>query len=53
MSQRETELLMRMGAALKQAGLLDPELPPTEMVLQASILLKCMLEEGIEITMRL
>lgn len=50
-SPRENALLIALASACKAAGLLDAELPPTEMVAQAQILLDAMGAQGLEVTL--
>lgn len=50
-SPRETALLLALASACKAAGLLDAELPPSEMVRQAQILLDAMDSQALSVTL--
>lgn len=43
---------MKLAMALKASGLLDAELLPSEMVMQAEIVLQALEDQGIEITLK-
>lgn len=50
MSEREEELYMKLALAAKDAGMLDAELPPLEMVMQGKILCDALEAQGLSVS---